>query len=99
MVACLDLADGAYTDSAGVRQGLLVTRSGTSWTATPAPLPASAEVNTYARLSSAACPSAASCVAVGDYTAAAAEPAVPGHCPKMSGEPELLLAHRAVPPT
>jgi hypothetical protein len=48
-------------------QGLLVTGSGTSWTAVNAPLPANADLTVDAGLTGVACPSATSCVAVGNY--------------------------------
>ena len=47
---------------------LLVTGSGTSWTAAEAPLPANAAADPGAGLGSVACPSASSCVAAGVYT-------------------------------
>ena len=62
------VAAGTYTDSSGGQQELLVTGSGTSWTAAEAPLPANAAANTDAVLSTIACPSASSCIAAGKYT-------------------------------
>jgi len=59
------VAVGSYADSAGNVQGLLLTGSGTSWTATEAPLPSGDQ--TPAGLDSAACASPSSCVAVGSY--------------------------------
>ena len=71
-VACASasscVAAGFYTDSSGNRQGLLVTGSGTSWTAAEAPLPANAGPDPGVWLGSVACPSASSCVAAGGYT-------------------------------
>ena len=61
------VAAGTYDDSSGNRQGLLVTGSGTSWTATEAPLPENAAASPYAALDSVACPSASTCVAAGTY--------------------------------
>jgi hypothetical protein len=58
------VAVGYYNDSTS---GLLVTGSGTRWTATEAPLPADAQSGQLAYLTSVACPSASSCVAVGGY--------------------------------
>jgi hypothetical protein len=58
---------GAYHDSAGT-QGLLIAGSGTSWTATKAPVPGNAATNPAVSINSVACPSAAFCVAVGSYT-------------------------------
>jgi hypothetical protein len=62
------VAIGNYTDSSGNSQGLLVTGSGTAWTATEAPLPANAAASPGTYLSAVACPSTTSCVAVGGYT-------------------------------
>ena len=61
------VAGGFYADSSGNEQGLLITGSGTSWTATEAPLPANAAADPYAALGSVACPSASTCVAAGYY--------------------------------
>lgn len=63
--ACI--AVGQYVDSSGLLQPLLLTRSGTSWTATRAALPANSQGGT---LSSVACESATACIAVGTYTSA-----------------------------
>ena len=52
------VATGYYTDSSGNTQALLVTGSGTSWTAAEAPLPANAAASPDAHLASVACPSA-----------------------------------------
>jgi hypothetical protein len=60
---------GSYVNSARLPKGLLLTRSGTSWTAVEAPLPAGASADDQASLAAVACPSASSCVAVGRYTA------------------------------
>ncbi len=63
------VAVGTYTDSAGNSQGLLLTWSGTKWTAAQAPLPPpdpGYEV-TGGTLTSVACPSPSSCVATGSY--------------------------------
>ena len=62
------VAAGAYADSSGRDQGLLVTGSGMSWTAAEAPLPANAAADPNVLLNSVACASASSCVATGDYT-------------------------------
>ena len=61
------VAVGYYADSPGHQQGLLVTGSGTSWTAAEAPLPANAAADPDAGLGSVACPSASTCVAAGTY--------------------------------
>ena len=61
-------AVGVYQDSSDSQQGLLLTGSGSSWTAANAPLPAGAAANPATTLGSVACNSAsASCVAVGSY--------------------------------
>jgi hypothetical protein len=70
-VACSSATDcvaaGVYFDSSGDSQGLIVSGSGTSWTATKAPLPANAQANPDVTLHSVAC-AALSCAAIGDYT-------------------------------
>jgi hypothetical protein len=60
-------AAGFYEDSSNDQQGLLVTGSGTSWTAAEAPLPAGAAANPDVLLPSVACASGSSCTAVGRY--------------------------------
>ena len=65
--AAFCIAVGTYTDSSGKQQGLLLTGSGSSWSATQAPLPGNAAATAYTDLRSVACESASSCVAVGDY--------------------------------
>jgi hypothetical protein len=63
------VAVGSYgSGPSGYGQGLLLTRSGSSWTATEAPLPAGTSANRNAELSSVACASPALCVAAGSYT-------------------------------
>jgi hypothetical protein len=62
------IATGTYFDSAGNQHGLLLTGSGTTWQATEAPLPANAAAQPGASLTRAACTSATSCVATGQYT-------------------------------
>jgi hypothetical protein len=71
-VACASttscVAVGTYTDSSGNTEGLVLTGSGTSWTATEAPLPADATAgNPNVSLGSVACPSTTSCIAIGTY--------------------------------
>ena len=61
------VAAGYYTDSSGSYQGLLITGSGTTWTATKAPVPGGGAADLSASLLSVACSSASSCVAVGSY--------------------------------
>ena len=65
--AAFCVAVGTYTDSTGEQQGLLLTGTGSSWKATQAPLPSNAAATPGPYLSSVACESAASCVAVGNY--------------------------------
>jgi hypothetical protein len=68
MSAANCLAAGQY-HSAGRQQGMLLAGHGASWTATRAPLPASAAAHPHVILSSVACASASSCVAAGQYFA------------------------------
>src|ERR1022692_1380292 len=58
------VAAGSYLGASGYTQGLLLASRGSSWTATKAPLPAGAKAGW---LASVACPSAAVCVAAGQY--------------------------------
>jgi hypothetical protein len=69
--ATVCVAVGNYeAKPSGESQGLLVTRSGSSWKAAEAPLPANANAKGAAvQLFGVACPSATVCVAVGSYTA------------------------------
>lgn len=60
------VAVGSYAD-VSTGHGLLVTRSGSSWTAARAPLPAGVPAGSEAMVSSVACSSASSCVAAGIY--------------------------------
>ncbi len=62
---CVDV--GSYIDTSGSSQGLLLTRSGSSWTAAEAPVPANAGARPFAFVDALACPSASRCVAVGGY--------------------------------
>jgi hypothetical protein len=70
-VACAStsvcVAVGGYFDSSGDAQGMLVTGSGTSWSATEAPLPPNAATYPDVAFQSVACPSTTVCVAVGWY--------------------------------
>jgi hypothetical protein len=59
-------AVGAYSDTSGNTQGLLLTGSGTTWTATEAPLPTGAQTGESFQLRSVTCPAASPCTAVGD---------------------------------
>jgi hypothetical protein len=58
---------GIYEDSAQADQGLLLTRSGTQWNATKAPLPHGAAADPDVGMASVTCASASSCTAVGYY--------------------------------
>jgi hypothetical protein len=76
-VACASTAActavGGYLDSSGNTQGMLLAGSGTSWTATEAPLPGDASSsNPFSGISAVACPASASCIAVGQYQNSAA---------------------------
>jgi hypothetical protein len=64
--ACV--AVGSYRAS-GRQQGLVLSGAGTSWTATRAPLPGTAAASPDVSLLAVTCQTAASCVAVGQYTA------------------------------
>ena len=61
------IAVGVYNDSGGHRQGLLLTETGGSWAATPAPLPPGANASPAVELLSAACAAPGICIAAGDY--------------------------------
>jgi len=71
------VATGTYTDSSGEAETLLLSRTGSAWTAVKAPSPANARtVGSQAQgsltpptISSVACWAAASCIAVGGYPA------------------------------
>ena len=64
------VAVGEYSDSQGNWQALMLTLSKGSWTAAEAPLPDNAMGGGW--LTGVSCPSAAQCVAVGDYGAGGA---------------------------
>jgi hypothetical protein len=64
--ACL--AVGYYTGSSGSKQGLLLQRRGSSWTASTAPLPPGAATDPGAYLNGLACTSISACLAAGAYT-------------------------------
>lgn len=61
------VAAGSYPGPLGFGEALLEVRSGANWRPVKAPLPPDAEPD-GASLYSVACPSASSCVAVGDYS-------------------------------
>lgn len=75
-VACASktscVAVGYYNDATSP---MLVTGSGTKWKAIEAPLPGNAQPGEYAYLTSVACPSTTSCVAVGGYNGISSGPA------------------------
>ena len=56
---------GGYTDISGEAQGMIVTGSGTSWTAIEAPLPA--QDDSGVQLGAVTCASKSSCVVLGTY--------------------------------
>jgi hypothetical protein len=60
-------AVGDYVDAAGHSQGLLLTRSGTRWTAAKAPFPKDAFSDPSVDPTSVACPSTSSCVVAASY--------------------------------
>ena len=61
------IAVGSYVDANGNRQGFLLTRSATAWTAAKAPLPRGAGANPWVSLNTVSCPSASRCTAGGGY--------------------------------
>ena len=61
------IVGGSYDDSSGANDGLLLTWSGSTWTAAEAPLPANS-VSGDAWVLGVSCPSASECVADGQYT-------------------------------
>jgi hypothetical protein len=60
-------AIGSYTDSSGNPQWMLLTTSGSSWTAAEAPVPPGAASDPLTALSAVSCASPTSCLAVGSY--------------------------------
>jgi hypothetical protein len=62
------MAGGAYSDTAGDNEGLLLTRSAGKWTAAEAPLPSNAvKGGAGVTVYGVACPSASFCIAGGTY--------------------------------
>jgi hypothetical protein len=61
------IAAGQYQDASGNWEGLLLTRSGGTWTAAKAPQPGNAAKNPEIALNGLSCPATAKCVAVGVY--------------------------------
>lgn len=87
------VAVGSYRDSAGNLHGVLLARSGTSWTATEAPLPAPSDSGGV--LTDVSCPTATSCVAIGTYSDS--QKGTSGLI--LTGSGALWTAHRApLPP-
>ena len=68
------VAVGYYVDTKGNQQGLLLTRSGTTWTAAKAPVLAGAASNPWVSLDSVSCPTASQCTVGGGYETTAAQP-------------------------
>jgi hypothetical protein len=67
------VATGAYRDAAMNQFGLVVTESGGTWTAAPAPVPSGAAADPGLGLLSVSCPAPGSCAAVGLYQDASAQ--------------------------
>ncbi len=96
--ACL--AAGHYS-AAGKQQGLLVFGHRASWTATTAPLPASAAASPDVLLPAVACPTASSCVAAGQFAASSGSTyglLVTGHGSSWSAYRAPVPADAAVRP-
>ncbi len=88
------VAAGDY-HTGGSQQGMLLSGHGASWTATRAPLPASAATHPHVVLSSAACPAVSWCVAVGQYTGSSKSAyglLLTGHASSWSGSRAPLPA-------
>jgi uncharacterized protein YjbI with pentapeptide repeats len=68
------VAVGSYQDSNGNQRGVLLTRSGTSWSAAKAPLPAGAGKNPWADLNAVSCPTTSQCTVGGGYINTASQP-------------------------
>jgi hypothetical protein len=67
--ACV--ADGGYGATPSQDHGLLLTKSGSSWTSIQAPLPSGAAANPMAELGDIVCPAASTCVVGGSYLTSA----------------------------
>jgi hypothetical protein len=87
------VAVGSYMDSSGSWQGLIEAMSGGSWRATEVKLPGNADGDPNAYLVSVACPSKASCVAVGYYNDATSPMLVTGSGTKWTATEALLPAN------
>ena len=66
-VACASPSMCVAVGSYGESEGVLITGTGTSWTASTAPLPPNAGTDPYAALESVTCPASNRCLAVGYY--------------------------------
>ncbi len=90
------VAVGDYNTSSGTQEGLVLTGSGTSWTAMTAPLPAGAASAQSTQIQSVACPSLSRCVAVGEYLDSSGDS--PGFLLSWSGGPTWTAIEAPVPP-
>src|SRR5262249_13301657 len=63
------VAAGTYTDSSGSTEGLLLTWSGTSWTAAQAPLPFNTAVDPSVGSVTVSCPTSTGCAVAAYYSA------------------------------
>jgi len=68
------VAVGSYLDTQGNQQGLLLTRSGTTWTAAKAPVPSGAPSQPWVNLRAVSCPTGSQCTVGGGYENTAAQP-------------------------
>ncbi|HEX9066104.1 MAG TPA: pentapeptide repeat-containing protein [Streptosporangiaceae bacterium] len=68
------VAVGSYLDTSGHEQGLLLTRSGSTWAAVRAPLPATAGSNPWMSLGGVSCVTASQCTAAGGFENTALQP-------------------------
>jgi hypothetical protein len=83
-------AVGTYADSKGNSPGILLTQSGARWIAVAAPLPKGASKPAAVDLSDVSCAKAGECLAVGDYSDAAGQPAAQGGNGDTQGLLEVL---------
>ena len=67
------VAVGFYADTQGRQEGVLLTRSGTTWTAARAPVLGGAAGNPWVSLDSVSCPTASQCTVGGGYENTAAQ--------------------------
>jgi hypothetical protein len=66
------VATGFYLDTSGQSQGMLLTGSGSTWTAARAPVPANGSASLPAGPYALACPSVSACIAGGEYETSSA---------------------------